>query len=97
MILPETFINSSYNKIHCKSIHIVSQPAFTDTDCPVVVALFDFMQRFDPIVYVDDKPVDALSNLKRFMVHPNPTRRVRFNATQGQHGLVAVDGHEVSN
>lgn len=97
VILPETFVSSNYPKDHCKAIHIVSEPIFDDTDCPVVVAVFDFRTKQKTRLFRDGSEVGGLEQLQSTLLGGKRSRTIRFNDVGGQLGLVAVDGHEPNN
>lgn len=93
-IIPESFINSSYKqKSKIKSITILEENPFEDTENPVCVVCFDGKDKlFSKInVYKNDKLINTLGKIQAIRVEPNNSIKITFNTLKGWLGLRAVD------
>lgn len=93
-IIPESFINSSYKqKSKIKSITILEENPFEDTENPVCVVCFDGKDKlFSKInVYKNDKLINTLEKIQAIRVEPNNLIKITFNTLKGWLGLRAVD------
>lgn len=95
-IIPETFINSSFLnhvKERIKSITVLVDNPFEDTENPVCVVCFDnnvFLNR-DSEVYVGDKYVNTLNYIKSKCLEPLKKYKINFNKVSGKLAIRAVD------
>lgn len=108
-IIPETYFQSHFFKDSVRSITILEENPFIDTDCPVCVACFDtdnenFMLNnriFD--IYKGEKFLfdsDELEYRVEKVLGPTSNRKllyIRFNDKQGNVGLRGVDGTDKSD
>ena len=93
-IIPESFINSSYKqKQKIKSITILEENPFEDTENPVCVVCFDSITKnYDQIkVYKNDKLVNNLQNILNIRIEPSNCMKITFNTLEGWLGLRAID------
>jgi len=93
MIVPETFINSSFPKNRLVSITIIEEHLFSDTENPVCVICFDnTCKTYDHIsVYKNNKYIGSMGYFENFRRTPHKNIPMKFNASQGQIALRAVD------
>jgi hypothetical protein len=93
-ILPETFVNSDYDKDRVASLTVVEEPMFADTDQPVCVVCFGP----GPVppgrrwLYRGGERLLTWAALDALRLRPARSAAIRFNAVEGQIGLRAVDG-----
>lgn len=93
-IIPETFINSPYErKDLLKSITIIEENPFSDTDTPVVVVCFDSLPKsYDRIkIYKGDKFVCSLQDVEACRMRPDNSIQMKFNDPDGWLGVRCVD------
>lgn len=93
-IVPETFINSGYTqKNKLKSITILEDNPFLDTDTPVVVLCFDsiFKPLTDVDVYKNDKYINKLGVIESFRMEPRNDVQMKFNVLSGWLAVRCVD------
>lgn len=93
-IIPESFINSSYKqKEKVKSITVLEENPFEDTENPVCVVCFDSKPKnYDQIkVYKNDKLVNNFQNILDIRINPSNSIKITFNTLDGWLGLRAVD------
>ncbi len=93
-IIPETFINSSfinnvYSRINCITI-LVDNP-FLDTENPVCVVCFNNKRNKCIKMYVEDKYIDTLENIKSKALIPLKKYKINFNKVDGKLAIRAVD------
>jgi len=93
MIIPETFINSTFPKNRLVSITIIEDEIFNDTENPVCVICFDNKEKkYDQIkVYKNDRFLGTLQNFEKMRKFPGKHIHIRFNSLNGQIALRAVD------
>jgi len=93
VIIPETFINSSFPKNRLVSITILEDNPFDDTETPVCVVCFDNkLKSLDKVsVYKNDKLLGTLGYFEKFRIAPNNSIDIKFNIVNGKIGLRAVD------
>lgn len=76
-IIPETFINSSFNKKNIYSITILEDNPFIDTEVPVCVICFTELLDFSDIkIYKNDKFIWNFKNLKSIDLIDNYWRKI---------------------
>lgn len=103
VIIPESFITSSFDKARCEAIISLKAGLFTDTDCPVCLALFTseanaFMHAIETMIYDNTgKLIGSMDYLKEqydniLHVSMNPINLV-FNDKHGDVGLHALDSN----
>lgn len=93
-IIPETFINSPYNKKNLlQSITVLEENPFHDTDTPVVVACFDSVPKpYQKVsVYKNEKKVCSLAAVERCRMKPVNNLNMKFNDINGWLGVRCVD------
>jgi hypothetical protein len=93
MIVPETFINSSFPKNRLVSITIIESKLFNDTDNPICVVCFDGkIKPLDQVkFYKNDKFLGTLGHFEKLRRIPHKGIFIRFNAPRGKIALRAVD------
>ncbi len=93
MIIPETFINSSFPKDRLVSITIIEDGLFHDTENPVCVICFDNKSKsYDKIqVYKNEDLLGSLGYFEKMRRIPSKNVSIRFNAPAGKIALRAVD------
>lgn len=99
-IVPETFINSNYEqKNKLKSITILEENPFLDTDAPVVVLCFDSvikpLEKVD--VYKNDEYVNKLGVIESFRLEPKNSVEMKFNVLSGWLAVRCVDSTSPEN
>lgn len=103
VIIPESFITSSFDKERCEAIISLKAGLFTDTACPVCLALFTsennaFMHTIETMIYDNTgKLIGSMDCLKEqydniLHVSMNPINLV-FNDKHGDVGLHALDSN----
>jgi hypothetical protein len=99
MIVPETFINSSFNKSRLVSITVVEDMIFNDTDNPICVICFDsnFKNLDEVNVFKNNEFVSSLGNLEKLRKKPKNNFKISFNHPEGNIALRAVDTTKDSN
>ena len=93
-IVPETFINSPYRqKSRLKSITILEENPFSDTDTPVVVVCFDGNEKgYAEIgVYKDSDYICTLKEVEDVRIKPLNNVEMRFNDPNGWLAVRCVD------
>ena len=99
-IIPETFINSPYRQKHLlKSITILEDNPFLDTDTPVVVVCFDSIEKpYSEIqIYKDSEFVCTLDDVERCRTVPDNSVKLKFNDPDGWLGVRCVDTTDPNN
>lgn len=99
-IVPETFINSNFiSKNKLKSITILEDNPFLDTDTPVVVLCFDsVIKSLDNIdVYKNDKYINKLGVIESFRLKPKNDVKMKFNVLSGWLAVRCVDATNPQN
>lgn len=99
-IIPETFINSLYKqKSKLKSITILEENPFEDTDTPVCVVCFDSIEKdFSKIeVFKNDKYISSLEDIETKRLTTNHCVEINFNVLDAWLGLRAVDTTNPNN
>ncbi len=93
MIIPETFINTTFNKERIVSITTIEDNMFNDTETPVCVICFDNVKKgFDKIkIYKNDEFIDTLNEIVKFKKKPINLPKIKFNSPTGKIALRAVD------
>jgi len=93
MIIPETFINSNFPKYRLKSITIIEDLIFNDTENPVCVVCFDkTIKKYNEIlVYKNDKYIGTLEYFEKMRKNPTKKINMKFNSLEGNIALRAVD------
>ncbi len=96
MIIPETFINSTFPKNRLHSITVIEDLMFNDTETPICVICFDNkIKDYSNIkVFKNDKYVNTLANLEKMRKKPKNNIKMKFNSLDGQIALRAVDTTE---
>lgn len=93
MIVPETFINSSFPKHRIVSITIIEEPIFSDTDTPICVICYDNVEKdYNKItIYKNETLLGNLQFYEDLRKLPNNICNIKFNSQKGQIALRAVD------
>ncbi len=93
VIIPETFINSSFPKNRLTSITILEENPFEDTETPVCVICFDNKNKSynDINVFKNNKLLGSLDYFEKMRKKPHKNIYVKFNSLNGQIALRAVD------
>lgn len=93
MIIPETFISTTFNKERIVSITTIEDNMFNDTETPVCVICFDNVKKgFDKIkIYKNDEFIDTLNEIVKFKRKPTKQPKIKFNSPTGKLALRAVD------
>lgn len=93
IIIPETFINSSFSKDRLNSITILEENPFEDTENPVCVVCFDGKRKLpsDIQIYKNDSPIGSLEYFENLRLKPLNSIPLRFNDINGPLALRAVD------
>jgi hypothetical protein len=93
MIVPETFVNSTFAKNRLHSVTIIEESMFCDTEIPVCVICFDDTKKsYDEImVFKNDGYINTLGQLERMRKTPTKRIDIRFNSSKGQIALRAID------
>ena len=93
-IIPETFINAKFLlKNRLKSLTIIEDNLFNDTETPVVVACFDgrIKSLNEVLIYKNDKFIDSLGALEEKRIAPLNNCKMSFNDKNGWLGVRCVD------
>jgi hypothetical protein len=93
IIIPETFINSSFPKDRLNSITILEENPFEDTENPVCVVCFDGKRKLLSGIqlYKNDTLIGTLEYFERLRLKPSNSVPLRFNDINGSLALRAVD------
>lgn len=93
MIIPETFINSSFPKHRLVSITIIEDGMFDDTENPICVICFNNkIKSYDNIqVYKNNNHIGNFGFYEKLRKTPNKNINIKFNSKNGQIALRAVD------
>jgi hypothetical protein len=99
MIIPETFINSSFPKNRLNNITIIEDNLFNDTENPICVICFDKKNKnYDQIdVYKNDIKLGSLGYYEKMRIKPHNKIYVKFNVPSGKIALRAVDTTDPNN
>lgn len=99
MIIPETFINSTFPKNRIHNITIIEDNPFNDTENPICVICFDNKEKdYDQIlVYRNDIKLGSLGYFERQRIRPHNNVYIKFNAPLGKIALRAVDTTDPRN
>ena len=90
-LVPESFIRAGL--FHERLGHFVSLTGkmFNDTENPVGLALFEPNPVKDVVVWRDEKKIGTLRELEKNLPKSNNKIPMRFNAPEGNVGLIAID------
>ncbi len=96
MIIPETFINSSFLKFlqpRLVSITVIEDLMFNDTENPICVICFDKnKKKSDEVkIYKNDTYIKTLGEIEKMRKLPNKNINIKFNALNGKVALRAID------
>jgi len=93
IIIPETFINSSFPKDRLNSITILEDNPFRDTENPVCVVCFDGKRK--PLnkvqLYKNNTLIGSLKYFEGLRLKPSNSVPFRFNDVNGSLALRAID------
>lgn len=92
-IVPETIINARYPLDRLRSLTILEDRTFDDTDCPVCVCCFgpEPLGRSSASVYRGPTHLATLGDIERLRLTPRNDIPIRFNDPDGALALQAVD------
>lgn len=92
-IIPETFINSPFDKKRVYSINILEENPFNDTENPVCVVCFDGENgSLDKVrVYKNSHFATSLGKLEEMRLKPRNIYAIKFNFLKGKLALRAID------
>ncbi|MDP2173533.1 MAG: hypothetical protein Q8J62_07135, partial [Candidatus Cloacimonadaceae bacterium] len=92
-LIPETFINSSFQKNRVHNITVLEDNPFFDTENPICVVCFDDVKKEQDkiLVYKNGSFISRLSDLERQRLEPNNSVKLRFNDLSGRIAIRAVD------
>lgn len=99
-IIPETFINSAFKKKRLlKSLTILEENPFKDTDTPVVVVCFDSIDKsFEEVdVYKGATRVCSFGDVEKCRLIPDNSVAMKFNDPSGWLGVRCVDTTDPSD
>ncbi|MDC8900197.1 hypothetical protein PT313_00440 [Metamycoplasma hyosynoviae] len=94
-IIPESFINSKYKRMNLiKSITIVEDNPFLDTEMPVCIVCFDSIKKSfkDIQIFKNDVLVNNFEDLLILKLKPKKDVKIEFNDKNGWLALRGVDG-----
>ncbi len=93
MIIPETFINSRFNKSRIYSITIIEDMLFNDTEVPVCVICFDNKEKSEHNIqmYKNDEYIWTFWQYNDLRKKPLKNVKINFNVRNGKIALRAVD------
>lgn len=93
MIVPETFINSSFPKTRLISLTIMEENPFGDTENPVCVICFDNKNKsLDNVkIFKNNKYIGTLGYFEKLRLKPSKNLNIKFNDLRGEIALRAVD------
>lgn len=93
VIIPETFINSSFDKSRFISITILEDNPFQDTDTPVCVVCFEKKKKHikDIAIYKNDSYIWSLEYFENQRLNPKRKIKMHFNDLEWQIALRAID------
>ena len=95
-IVPETYINSKFFKVHLSrvnSVTILTENPFDDTETPVCVVCFDNIEKTPPKidVYADGVYLNNYSYFNGLKLTPKNNYSIKFNVQKGKIALRAID------
>lgn len=95
-IIPETFINSNFlNEVYkrIKSITILIENPFEDTENPVCIVCFDnvISPSKEIEIYVGDEYINTLNYIRAKELKSSKKYKINFNKIQGKLAIRAVD------
>lgn len=92
-IIPESFINSSFDKSRLCSITTVEENPFTDTDCPICIACFDgnHHQENEIKMYKGNTFVCHLNDLTKYKTDAEKGAKIKFNDKNGWLAIKCID------
>jgi hypothetical protein len=91
-IIPETFLNSSYEKEFLSVLCVLEENPFDDTETPVCVACFDTQKKQKGKLYINEKYCGDLSEIFSYREVVERKANIKFNVADGRIALKAVDG-----
>lgn len=103
MLIPESFITSRYDKSRLMSVISLPGDLFSDTDCPVCLALFGPDATDDYAIYANDGNLigpasvvrrahdDILASGSALASATSRKSNLTFNASNGELGLYGID------
>jgi len=91
-IIPETFINQNLFQDRLAAVISITDKMFTDTYCPVCLALFTPHKSDDFFVYSNDNCLGTYKQLKKINEYIfKENYEIIFNCPDGELGLQAID------
>ncbi len=91
-LVPESFLRASLFRSRLQDFVSLTRTMFADTAHPVGLAVFAPFKIQDAVVWSGQKKVGWLSDIESLRPHSDPNgQAVRFNAPDGNVGLLALD------
>ncbi|QYC31207.1 hypothetical protein HGD80_01170 [Paulownia witches'-broom phytoplasma] len=94
-IVPETFINSKFDKTNVNRIIIIEPNPFEDTTVPICIVCFNGTKLEKQIIYKNDDKIGSLQELKKLKIFVKEKseflKKLRFNDVNGFIALLGVD------
>lgn len=94
-IVPETFINSKFDKTNVNRIIIIEPNPFEDTTVPICIVCFNGAKLEKQIIYKNDYKIGSLQELKKLKIFVKEKseflKKLRFNDVNGFIALLGVD------
>lgn len=89
-LIPASFLNNNDFMDRLKSVIVIQEKLFAETENPVTLALFVKKRSIDTNIFIDFKYIGLLSELKGKL--PRKTdNNIKFNSVDGEIGLIAID------
>lgn len=94
VIIPETFLQANIFQNRLSCVISISEKVFSDTECPICLALFVPKRQTDFDVWVGDKHVGKYNILKQSNLdeYNNLYNKWVFNEKNGSVGVICIDG-----
>ncbi len=90
ILIPASFLSSNIFLDRLDSVIVLQRKLFDDTENPVCLALFNKDEAKDTDIFIDDKEVGKLSEIKKLMPKQKNSG-ITFNVKDGDLGLIAID------
>jgi len=90
-IIPATYLQTGLFRKRLHSVVFVHERLFSDTDNPVCLAMFAGKAQKITKIYNDNTYLGTLSGLAEHLPKPTHSKKIVFNADNGNIGLVSFD------